>query len=120
MDIEGQLCWTGTVRRPGGQNTGWRMVSKDSNRTDSSVSGHLVTGCDTADGWGSENCWGVKRGRTMVGSCNHQCGESLNINGVLVKACQANLNWTIWEFKVNSANLFSDEPLPRQILRMGF
>ena len=62
MDIEGQLCWTGTVRRPGGQNTGWRMVSKDSNRTDSSVSGHLVTGCDTADGWGSENCWGVKRG----------------------------------------------------------
>ena len=56
----------------------------------------------------------------MVGSCNHQCGESLNINGVLVKACQANLNWTIWEFKVNCANLFSDEPLPRQILRKGF
>ena len=69
------------------------MVSNDSNRIDSSVSGHLVT----ADGWGrgSENCWGVKRGRTMVGSCNHQCGESLNINGVLVKACQANLKFQL-------------------------
>ena len=22
MDIEGQLCWTGTVRRPGGQQLG--------------------------------------------------------------------------------------------------
>ena len=71
----------------------------------------------TVDGWrGSENCWGVKRGRTLVGSCNHQCGESVNINGVLVKACQA-LNWTIQEFEVN---LVSDEPHPRQIPRYGF
>ena len=71
------------------------MVSNDSNRADSSVSGHLVTSHRGWRGGGSGNCWGVKRGRTMVGSCNHQCGESLNINGVLVKACQANLKFEL-------------------------
>ena len=50
----------------------------------------------------------------MVGSCNHQCGESLNINGVLVKACQANLKFQLDNSGLlnQSIDPFSDEPLP--------
>ena len=86
LEVEGQLCSTGTVRRPGGQLLGGRMVVTIAIEQ---IAQSVVTWLQVAaDGWrGSENCWGVKRGRTMVGSCNHQCGESVNINGVLVKAC---------------------------------
>ena len=95
LEVEGQLCWTGTVRRPGGQSLGggWLATIAIEQIAQSVVTWSVVT----ADGWGrgSENCWGVKRGRTMVGSCNHQCGESLNINGALVKACQASLKFEL-------------------------
>ena len=87
-------------------------VDGDSNRADSSVGGQ-------SPGYKSPRmegkCWGVKRGRTMVRSCNHQCGESLNINGLLVKPCQTNLKFqpdNISKFWIKSIDPFFDEPLP--------
>ena len=74
---------------------GW-MVGNDSVRADSSVGGQSPGYKSPRMEGGSEKCWGVKRGRTMVRSCNHQCGESLNINGLLVvKPCQANLKFQL-------------------------